>query len=187
MIASFVQSEAVYAVRRKPRILLAACGCSDAAKFGLLCKYFSVWAKVGVVLTQSSLQFINAEPMAHLYVTCADSSIEYLEWADVMVIAPLSANTLAKIAKGLSDNLVTEIVRGWDYDKALYVAPSMDPIIWNDPLTAQQCNNIEKLGISIIIPPSPTGENEFCQMAEPSEISYTIYIGPSSYTRFHGL
>ncbi len=36
-------------------------------------------------------------------------------WADVLVIAPLSANTLAKLALGLSDNLLTCIVRAWDW------------------------------------------------------------------------
>lgn len=43
--------------------------------------------------------------------------IELRKWADVLVIAPLSANTLAKIAGGLCDNLVTSVVRAWDFSK----------------------------------------------------------------------
>lgn len=41
--------------------------------------------------------------------------IELRRWADVLVIAPLSANTLAKLAHGLSDNLVTCVARAWDF------------------------------------------------------------------------
>lgn len=47
--------------------------------------------------------------------------IELRRWADVLVIAPLSANTLAKAANGLCDNLLTCVVRAWDFSKPLLV------------------------------------------------------------------
>lgn len=47
--------------------------------------------------------------------------IDLRRWADLMVIAPLSANTLAKLAGGLCDNLLTCVVRAWDFDKPLLV------------------------------------------------------------------
>jgi phosphopantothenoylcysteine synthetase/decarboxylase len=43
--------------------------------------------------------------------------IELRKWADVLVVAPLSANTLAKVAGGLCDNLLTSVVRAWDFSK----------------------------------------------------------------------
>lgn len=42
--------------------------------------------------------------------------IELRKWADIMVIAPLSANTMAKIIAGMSDNLITSVIRAWDTD-----------------------------------------------------------------------
>ncbi len=47
--------------------------------------------------------------------------IELRRWADVLVLAPLSANTLAKVAHGLCDNLLTCVVRAWDFAKPLLV------------------------------------------------------------------
>ena len=47
--------------------------------------------------------------------------IELRRWADVLVVAPLSANTLAKVACGLCDNLLTCVVRAWDWQKPLLV------------------------------------------------------------------
>lgn len=45
--------------------------------------------------------------------------IELRKWADVMVIAPLSANTMAKIVAGMSDNLLTSVIRAWDSDASV--------------------------------------------------------------------
>jgi len=47
--------------------------------------------------------------------------IELRRWADAMLIAPLSANTLAKVANGMCDNLLTCVVRAWDWQKPLLV------------------------------------------------------------------
>lgn len=47
--------------------------------------------------------------------------IELRRWADALVVAPLSANTLAKAAGGLCDNLLTCIIRAWDFGKPMLV------------------------------------------------------------------
>jgi hypothetical protein len=47
--------------------------------------------------------------------------IELRRWADLLLIAPLSANTLAKAAGGLCDNLLTCVVRAWDFRRPLLV------------------------------------------------------------------
>ena len=96
---------------RKPRILLAASGSVAAIKFGTLCSCFSEWAEVKAVATTASLHFIDraAIPKSVILYTDEDEwsswkkigdgvlHIELRRWADIMVIAPLSANTLGKV------------------------------------------------------------------------------------------
>jgi phosphopantothenoylcysteine decarboxylase len=59
------------------------------------------------------------------------------DWADVLVIAPLSANTLGKMANGICDNLLTSIYRAWDMQKPLVIAPAMNTHMWNHPATKE--------------------------------------------------
>lgn len=63
--------------------------------------------------------------------------IELRKWADVLLIAPLSANTLAKIANGLSDNLLTSVARAWDRQKSIILAPAMNTFMWEHPATGE--------------------------------------------------
>ncbi|CAL2042348.1 unnamed protein product [Caenorhabditis brenneri] len=66
--------------------------------------------------------------------------IELRKWADSLLIAPLDANTMAKVANGLCDNLVTSIIRAWDLSKPCYFAPAMNTHMWENPLTMQHRN-----------------------------------------------
>ncbi|KAM0227929.1 hypothetical protein ACHAPO_011137 [Fusarium lateritium] len=77
--------------------------------------------------------------------------IELRRWADVLVIAPLSANTMAKIVNGLCDNLLTSVVRAWDttgsvdgVKKKILVAPAMNTAMFAHPITATQLKVLDK-------------------------------------------
>lgn len=96
--------------------------------------------------------------------------IELRRWADIMVIAPLSANELAKMAQGWSDNLLLSVVRAWDTTglvdpvrdipgvqwpeentvegvkkkKRIIVAPSMNTAMWLQPITRKQILVLEE-------------------------------------------
>lgn len=93
--------------------------------------------------------------------------IELRRWADIMVIAPLSANELAKITQGWSDNLVLSVARAWDTTglidpvrhipgvkwprdsggvpkKRILVAPSMNTAMWFQPITKKQVKILDE-------------------------------------------
>jgi phosphopantothenoylcysteine decarboxylase len=87
--------------------------------------------------------------------------IELRRWAHMLVIAPLSANTLAKITGGFSDNLLTSVVRAWDamglleessqegsgqprLKKRIVVAPAMNTAMWRHPVSKKQIKVLEE-------------------------------------------
>ncbi|CAH2036138.1 unnamed protein product [Thlaspi arvense] len=202
-------------VTRKPRILLAASGSVAAIKFSNLCHCFSEWAEVKAVASKSSLSFLDKPSLPQEVTLYTDEDewcswkkigdpvlhIELRRWADVMIIAPLSANTLGKsrvsedielfgsiffaffkilrIAGGLCDNLLTCIVRAWDYNKPLFVAPSMNTLMWNNPFTERHLVLLDELGITLIPPITKKlacGDYGNGAMAEPSLIYSTVRL-----------
>lgn len=95
--------------------------------------------------------------------------IELRDWADVVVIAPLSAHTLGKLAHGLCDDTLSCVMRAWDYGhgtttrppKPIVLAPAMNTAMWEHPLTARQLETIQSFwnrkkypenGIHIMVP-----------------------------------
>ena len=78
--------------------------------------------------------------------------IELRRWADLLVIAPLSANSLAKITFGFADNLLLSVVRAWDTTgeiegskkKRIVVAPAMNTAMWKHPVTKKQMRILEE-------------------------------------------
>jgi len=64
------------------------------------------------------------------------------DWADVLVVAPLTANTLAKIANGIADNLLTCTIRAWKAENPIVVAPAMNTDMWNHPVTFRNLESI---------------------------------------------
>lgn len=75
--------------------------------------------------------------------------IELAKWCNVYLLAPLSANTLAKIANGFCDNLLTSTVRALG-GKPLIIAPAMNTAMWENPITQmhiKQCEQIYNLQV----------------------------------------
>lgn len=71
--------------------------------------------------------------------------IELSKWADVMVIAPLDANTMAKMANGICDNLLTCVARAWN-EKPLMFCPAMNTNMWLHPVTSSQVDTLKSWG-----------------------------------------
>jgi phosphopantothenoylcysteine decarboxylase len=101
--------------------------------------------------------------------------IELKDWADIIVFAPLSANTLAKMASGMCDNLVTSIFRAWPVSKPIVLAPAMNTDMWENPVTAQNINDTSGRydSLYVVMPIEKTlicGTTGIGAMAEISDI-----------------
>ncbi|XP_078189846.1 phosphopantothenoylcysteine decarboxylase isoform X4 [Callithrix jacchus] len=72
--------------------------------------------------------------------------IDLRRWADLLLVAPLDANTLGKVASGICDNLLTCIIRAWDRSKPLIFCPAMNTAMWEHPITAQQVDQLKAFG-----------------------------------------
>jgi nicotinamidase-related amidase/3-polyprenyl-4-hydroxybenzoate decarboxylase len=104
--------------------------------------------------------------------------IELRRWADMLVIAPLSANTLAKIAHGLCDNLLTTLVRAWPCQSLpLLLAPAMNTLMWDSPFTPRQLRAMQELG-------APLGAEQNAASSSSSSSSPSSSLpSPSSTVR----
>ena len=104
--------------------------------------------------------------------------IELRKWADVLVIAPLSANTLAKISNGLCDNLLTCVARAWDFSKPCLFAPAMNTFMWDHPTTQPQIDRLKSWGyieipcIEKVLMCKDKGKGA---MAEPLTIAESVF------------
>lgn len=76
--------------------------------------------------------------------------IEMADWCDVFVVAPLSANTMAKLANGLADNLLTQTALACT--KLLLLAPSMNTHMWQHPATQANAATLVARGAKMLTP-----------------------------------
>jgi len=112
---------------------------------------------VKIVATKSALKFIGKLSFtAQGYELFEDNDeyntnsvlhIDLITWADIVLIAPMSANTLSKIANGITDNLLTSILRAFPYEKSkekkMIFAPAMNTDMYMHPITNEQIEKIE--------------------------------------------
>lgn len=174
---------------KRPHILIACTGSVATIKLPLILKaLYQHNVSIRVVLTDSAAQFLQGQsdeqpalssllqiPRVEAIYTDRDEwfvpwtrgtnilHIELRRWADIMLIAPLSANSLAKMANGLSDGLVLSTVRAWDTTgildplrpglpaslrtadgkKPILVAPAMNTAMWAHPVTRKHIAVLE--------------------------------------------
>jgi hypothetical protein len=69
---------------------------------------------------------------------------ELCDWADIMVLAPIDADTFAKMLHGITDCLVLEILRGWDVSKKILLVPGMTTAMWENPMTKKQLSKVRR-------------------------------------------
>jgi phosphopantothenoylcysteine decarboxylase/phosphopantothenate--cysteine ligase len=128
------------------------------------------------VPTRGAQRFVQAETFAALArnpVPGNDAAGPYphLQRADLVVVAPLTAHTMARIAHGLADDVLTETVLA--HDGPLLVAPAMNTRMWEHPATRANLALLRERGVEIVGPGSgelAEGEVGVGRMAEPDEI-----------------
>uniref|UniRef100_A0A8D0ESI6 Phosphopantothenoylcysteine decarboxylase n=1 Tax=Strix occidentalis caurina TaxID=311401 RepID=A0A8D0ESI6_STROC len=118
--------------QKKYRVLVGVTGSVAALKLPLL---------IAELLKITGLWKSRSDPVLH---------IELRRWADLMLVAPLDANTLAKLANGICDNLLTCVIRAWDLSKPLLFCPAMNTAMWEHPITAQQVEQLKGFGYTEI-------------------------------------
>ncbi|KAJ3525145.1 hypothetical protein NMY22_g10694 [Coprinellus aureogranulatus] len=116
--------------------------------------------EVQVVATKASLTFFQREDIEILgrHVWTDDDEwdpnykigdpilhIELRRWADIVLVAPCSANTLAKIAQGVCDNVVTSLMRALSPTTPTYIFPAMNTLMYEHPLTAEHLHVVKEV------------------------------------------
>ena len=124
------------------------------------------------LVTRGADRFVRRETFAALARRPANEDLyPHLTRADLLVIAPLTANTMAKLAYGLADDLLTEAALA--HRGPVLVAPAMNPRMWAHPATQANAATLRERGVELIGPDegeTAEGELGVGRMAEPEEI-----------------
>jgi len=148
------------------KILLGVTGSIAAYKSAYLAReLMKTGAEVRVVMTSSATQFISSLTFANLTkypvaVEMFDDSaqqggawhIHLANWCDIMLIAPITASTLGKLANGICDNALVTVATALPRSKKLVVAPAMDSEMWLHPSTQRNIDILKSYGCNIIPP-----------------------------------
>lgn len=174
-------------VERRFRVLVGTTGSVAALKLPLLVSRLLgiPGVDVAVVSTERAKHFYNPKDIPVPLYSDADEweawqqrsdpvlHIELRRWADLMLVAPLDANTLGKVASGICDNLLTCVLRAWDLSKPLLFCPAMNTAMWEHPLTAQQVAQLRSFGymeIPCVVKTLVCGDQGLGAMAEVDSI-----------------
>jgi len=140
-------------------------------------------AEVRVVMTESAMEFISpltfqalsGNPV-HSKLLDADAEnamghINLARWANVLLIAPATANLIAKLSHGLADDLLSTLYLAATCP--VYVAPAMNQAMWNKAVTQENMAKLRRHGVKVIGPEQgdqACGETGFGRMSEPVDI-----------------
>ncbi|KAG0149059.1 hypothetical protein CROQUDRAFT_74734 [Cronartium quercuum f. sp. fusiforme G11] len=168
-------------------ILLATTGSVASIKLPSIVKSLSMYSgiEIQVVTTAHSLHFYDAaavlthdgdpvkvwkdadewsnwdqisDPILHIEATRSEGSKRLRRWADIILVCPCSANTLAKLANGLCDNLLTSLLRATNPKEVpVTLFPAMNTLMYEHPLTQKQVDIVQReLGYEVSGPISKT-------------------------------
>jgi phosphopantothenoylcysteine decarboxylase/phosphopantothenate--cysteine ligase len=183
------------------KILLGVTGCIAAYKSCLLTReLIKRGAEVKVVLTPSATEFIAPLTLATLShkevivntfpknqkegTSLSTWHIDYALWADLMIIAPATINTIAKLSYGFADNALTTLVTALRCP--LVIAPAADVDMYNNPANKDNLEKLERIGHYIIQPESgelASGLSGEGRLADVNKIIDAVELILSGYSK----
>jgi len=172
-----------------PRLLLIISGSVAAYKSLELIRLFKqCGGEVSCILTKGAAKFITplavgslsqSEVYTDLFSLKDETEMGHIRLsreADLMLVAPASANLIAKMAQGLADDLASTVLLATN--KPVMVAPAMNPQMWQHPATQRNLRQLQEDGISIVPPDSgamacaETGEG---RMPDPAALCEAVW------------
>ena len=170
------------------KILLIVCGGISAYKsLELIRSLKKKGAQIKTILTESAKQFVTPLSITSLSKDKVYDDLFSLEnetemdhislsrWSDVILVAPITANTIAKLSSGSSDDLASTVVLA--SNKEIFLAPAMNVRMWEHPSTKENVNKLKKYGFNFIGPEigdMACGEFGEGKMTEPKQIEKSI-------------
>ncbi len=179
------------------KVLIGITGSIAAYKIAFLTRLLvKNGAEVKIIMTEAATQFISALTLATLSKNDVlldihseekwNNHVELGLWADILIVAPATANTLSKMASGESDNMLCATYLSSKCP--VFIAPAMDLDMWKHPSTKGNIEKLEAYGNLII----PVGHGELAsglvgdgRMAEPEDIVQFInsyFVGKQDLT-----
>jgi len=183
----------IYEMLKGLNILLGVSGGIAAYKaVDLASKLTAAGVRVNTVMTAAACELVgpksfeavtNSAVFTSLWKTtteCKIGHIDLVDRADIVVVAPATANIIGKIANGICDDLLsttlcaaTKLIKS----KAVLLAPAMNNNMWNNPAVKRNIRTVEQMGFRLIGPVKgrlASGTEGIGRMAEPQDIIKTI-------------
>ncbi|WP_150467464.1 bifunctional phosphopantothenoylcysteine decarboxylase/phosphopantothenate--cysteine ligase CoaBC [Francisella sp. SYW-9] len=148
------------------KILFGITGSVSAFKtINLIRLFIKSGVECRAIVTKGAQQFIKPELLVALGCdTYTDGSLDMYSyeqsmahinlsrWADKIFIIPASANTVAKLANGLADDLLSQCILANDQSNKVYFAPAMNVNMWQNQLTQENIKKLQSLGFNLLSP-----------------------------------
>ncbi len=170
-------------------ILLGVSGGISAYKsVDLASKLTAVGANVKTMMTENACQLVMPKSFeavtgsivyTNLWSTSSDfqiSHINLIDWADIVVVAPATANIIGKVAGGICDDLLSTILCVC-WEKPSFLVPAMNVHMWENPAVQRNVKTVEDMGFKLIGPQQgrlACGTTGTGRMSEPADILKVI-------------
>jgi phosphopantothenoylcysteine synthetase/decarboxylase len=171
------------------KVLLGVSGGIAAYKAAdLASKLTQAGATVKTVMTENALQMVGAKTFeavtgqqvyTNMWLTTEEYEIGHIslaDWAEVVVVAPATANIIGKMANGICDDMLSSVLCAC-WNKSLLFAPAMNDKMWTNPAVRKNVKSLTAIGAEIIGPQTghlACGTEGIGRMSEPQDIIKAI-------------